>query len=418
MPLNLIQKILSRASGIAIPKPGQVLIVEVDAVMISEALGPPFFEKQFQALGARLFDPDKIVVIIDHYSPAATLKQAEHNRITQDWARRNGVKHFYMHCGPNPQIMAEKGFFQPGTVVVGNDSHTCTGGAFGALAFGVGSTEIACAAATGKIWVKVPPTVKITWRGRLNPGTTAKDMALFMVGRFGSNKLIYKALEFNGDCVESLSMGGRLTVANMTVEMGAKAGLFSPGDEAKEYGALNKSMGNWNLGPDEGAEYEKKITFHASELEPLVAAPHHVDNVMTVKDAGQVPIDQAFIGSCTGGRYEDLAAAANILKGKKVHPRVRLLVSPASKWIWEKASREGVLSDLSEAGAVVSYSSCGPCGGAQGGLIAEGEVCIATSNRNFKGRMGSPDASIYLASPVTVAVSALIGKITDPRDFL
>jgi len=418
MALTLVQKILRQAAEKLIPKPGDILVARVSAVMISEGLGPKFFNNEFQALGAHLFDPEKIVVIIDHYSPAATIKQAEFNRYTQDWAHRHGVKHFYMHCGPNPQVMAEEGFFQPGTIVVGNDSHTCTGGAFGSLAIGVGSTEIACTAATGKVWIKVPETIKITWEGKLPPYTSGKDMALCMIGKFGSNRMIYKALEFTGNCIDNLSMDDRMVLSNMAVEMGAKVGIIAPDEKTKESVRLRSELGIWDLHPDRDADYEEEIFFDANDLEPMVAVPHHVDRVKPVRDLNSIPIDQAFIGSCTGGRYEDLKAAVRILKGKKVDPKVRLIVSPASKWIWERAAKEGILLDLSEAGAVISYPTCGPCGGAQGGLLTAGEVCVAASNRNFKGRMGSTEAFVYLASAATVATSAVTGELTDPREII
>jgi 3-isopropylmalate/(R)-2-methylmalate dehydratase large subunit len=418
MPLTLVQKILRRTTKNPHPRPGDISIANVSAVMISEALGPKFFDDEFRALGGKLFDPDKVVVIIDHYSPAATIKQAEFNRYTQDWATRNGVKHFYMNCGPNPQVMAEEGFFQPGTIVVGNDSHTCTGGAFGSLAIGVGYTEIACTAATGKVWIKVPETIKITWEGKLPSYTSGKDMALYMIGKFGSNRMIYKALEFTGSCIDNLSMDDRMVLSNMAVEMGAKVGIIAPDEKTKETVRLRSKLGIWDLHPDTDADYEEEISFDASDLEPMVAVPHHVDRVKPVRDLSRITIDQAFIGSCTGGRYEDLKAAVRILKGKNVDPKVRLIVSPASKWIWERASKEGILFDLSEAGAVISYPTCGPCGGAQGGLIAAGEVCVAASNRNFKGRMGSTEAFVYLASAATVAASALTGELTDPREII
>ena len=417
MGLTMVQKILRQSAGVAIPHPGDILVSEVSAVMISEGLGPKFFDKEFQALGGKLFDPEKIVLVIDHYSPAATIQQAEFNRYTQDWAYRHGVKHIYMHCGPNPQVMAEEGFFQPGTVVVGNDSHTCTGGAFGALAIGIGSTAIACAAATGKGWLRVPETIKIEWEGKRPEWVSGKDMALFMIGKFGSNKMIYKSLEFTGNSIKELPMDDRMVLSNMAVEMGAKIGLIPPDEKTKSYLRGRRGVGDWELTPDGNADYEEEICFDASRLEPMVSVPHHVDNVKPVRKVLGVSIDQAFIGSCTGGRYEDLKIAAGILKGRKVHSRVRLIVSPASKWIWERAAREGILTDLSEAGGVISYPTCGPCGGAQGGLIASGEVCVSASNRNFKGRMGSPDAEVYLASAATVAASAVAGELTDPREF-
>jgi 3-isopropylmalate/(R)-2-methylmalate dehydratase large subunit len=415
MGFTMVQKILQKVTGNPLPMPGDILVGKVSAVMISEALGPIFFDDDFKALGGNFFNPDKIVCIIDHYSPAATIKQADLNRLTLNWFNNHGCKNLYADCGPNPQVMAEEGFFQPGTLVVGNDSHTCTGGAFGALAFGIGSTGVACAAATGKVWIRVPETIKVNWEGKLPPFVSGKDMALYMVGKFGPTKLIYKALEFTGCCIKELSMDARMVLSNMAVEMGAKVGIIAPDQKTREMVRARSKLGSWDLRPDMDANYEEKIRFNANELEPMVAVPHHVDNVKSVSEASEVTIDQAYIGSCTGGRYEDLKAAVNILRGKKIHQKVRLIVSPASKWIWERSAREGILADLSEAGAVVTYPSCGPCGGAQGGLIGSGEVCIAASNRNFKGRMGSTEAEVYLASPATVAASALRGRITDPR---
>ena len=417
MGLTMVQKILRQSTGMDIPNPGDILVAKVSAVMISEGLGPKFFDNEFQVLGGKLFDSEKIILVIDHYSPAATIQQAEFNRYTQDWAYRHGVKHIYMHCGPNPQVMAEEGFFQPGTIVVGNDSHTCTGGAFGALAIGIGSTAIACAAATGKVWVRIPETIRIKWEGKLPESISGKDMALFMIGKFGSNRMIYKSLEYTGNCIKELTMDDRMVLSNMAVEMGAKIGLIAPDEKTKSYLRVRREVGNWELQPDENANYEEEINFDASGLEPMVAVPHHVDNVRPVREVPEISIDQAFIGSCTGGRYEDLRIAAEILRGKKVHPKVRLIVSPASKWIWERAARKGILTHLSEAGGVISYPTCGPCGGAQGGLIASGEICVSASNRNFKGRMGSTEAEVYLASAATVAASAVTGKLTDPREF-
>jgi 3-isopropylmalate/(R)-2-methylmalate dehydratase large subunit len=384
--------------------------------MISEALGPKFFDAEYIKLGGRLFDKDKVVVVVDHYSPAATIEQAEFNRYTEDWAIRNGVEHFCRDCGPNPQVMAEGGFFQPGTVVVGNDSHTCTGGAFGALAAGIGTTAIACAAATGKVWLRVPETVRITWEGKLPDRVSAKDMALSMIGHFGSNSLIYKAVELEGSCISGLSMDSRMTICNMAVEMGAKAEIIAPDATTKAQTANRREYGNWDIKADADAEYEQSVEFRADALEPMVATPHHVANVQRVSDVAGVKVDQAFIGSCTGGRYEDLISALSVLRGRKVNPKVRLIVCPASRSIWERAAKNGLLEDLSRTGAVISYPSCGPCGAAQGGLIASGEVCVTASNRNFKGRMGSTAGEVYLASPATVAASALMGTLTDPRD--
>jgi 3-isopropylmalate/(R)-2-methylmalate dehydratase large subunit len=415
MGRTIAQKILKSASGDPHVAPGDILIAEVSALMISEALGPKFFKADFDRLGGSVFDSEKIVGVIDHYSPAATIAQADLNRFARQWFSQTGIRHLYENCGPNPQVMAEKGFFQPGSLVVGNDSHTCTGGAFGALAFGVGTTSIACAAATGRIWVRVPETVKVTWRGNLPEHVYGKDMALFMIGQFGATRMIYKAIEFKGPGIARLSMDDRMVICNMAVEMGAKAGIIAPDEITCAAVAERKVLGVWDIDSDPDADFEEEIVFDADALEPMIAAPHHVDNVQPVTSFAGTKIDQAFIGSCTGGRYQDLTAALDVLKGRKVHPSVRLIVNPASKWIWEKASRAGILEALSRAGAVISYPSCGPCGGAQGGLIGSGEVCLAATNRNFKGRMGSTESRVYLASPATVAVSAVHGCISDPR---
>lgn len=415
MGQTIAQKILQKATGEKNPKVNDVLIANVSAVMISEALGPMFFSDEFDALGKKLFDPDRVVFVIDHYSPSATIKQADLNRFTIDWFRKHGGKKMFVNCGPNPQVMAEKGFFFPGTLVVGNDSHTCTGGAFGTLAVGIGSTATAVAAATGKVWLRVPSTVKVCLQGCLPEMVFAKDIAINLIGHFGSTGMLYKVIEFEGECVLELPMDERIVLSNMSVEMGAKAGIIAPDDTTRGAVTNASEYGIWGLQADSDAEYENEVVFDVSVLEPMIAIPHHVTNVKKVREIGDIPIHQAFIGSCTGGRYSDLKTAADILKGKKVHPDMRVIVTPASKWIWERAAREGILSALSEAGAVIMNPSCGPCGGAQGGLIGAGEVCIAASNRNFRGRMGSTNSEVYLGSPATVAASAIRGKITDPR---
>jgi 3-isopropylmalate/(R)-2-methylmalate dehydratase large subunit len=415
MGQTIAQKILQKASGDKKVTVNDVLIANVATVMISEALGPHFFANEFHALGKKLFDADRIVCVIDHYSPSATIWQADINRVTIDWFRAQGGKRMFVNCGPNPQVMAEQGYFLPGTLVVGNDSHTCTGGAFGALAVGIGSTACAVAAATGKVWLRVPSTVKVCLQGHLPEMVFAKDIALNLIGHFGSTGMIYKVIEFEGECVLGLSMDERMVLSNMSVEMGAKAGIIAPDETTRVAIPNGTGQGIWDIRGDHDAEYENEVLFDVSKLEPTVAIPHHVNNVKKIREIGDIPINQAFIGSCTGGRYSDLKTAAEILKGKKVHPAVKVIVTPASKWIWERSAREGILSTLSEAGAVIMNPSCGPCGGAQGGLIGEGEVCLAASNRNFKGRMGSTKAEVYLGSPATVAASALRGKITDPR---
>jgi len=313
------------------------------------------------------------------------------------------------------QVMPEKGHVIPGTMMVGADSHTCTYGALGAFATGIGSTEAAAVFATGKIWLKVPETVKVNVEGKFKPYVTPKDLILSIIGRVGADGATYKAIEFTGSTIRGMSMAGRMTLCNMTVEMGAKNGIVEPDEITREFleGRVTKPYKEFKSDAD--AKYEKALEFDVSKLEPTVACPSSVDNVRPVSEVGDVPIEQAFIGSCTNGRLEDLRMAAQIMKGKTVKDGVRAIVIPASQEVYRQAVDEGLVEIFTDAGALVCGSACGPCLGGHIGLLAAGETCVSTSNRNFIGRMGSTQASVYLASPATVAASALTGKITDPR---
>ncbi|MDN5301863.1 MAG: 3-isopropylmalate/(R)-2-methylmalate dehydratase large subunit [Thermoanaerobacteraceae bacterium] len=339
-------------------------------------------------------------------------------QFTKNWAKQYGIKNYFEYEGPCHQIMAENGFFRPSTLVVGTDSHTCMGGAFGAFATGIGSTEMLGVLISGEIWLKVPQSIKIVWNGKLPKGVYAKDIVLYDCCQIGHSGATYMALEYSGDTISNLIMDERMTISNMAVEMGAKVGLL-PADEItidylKKIGITDYEI----LKPDEDAKYIKTYFNNSDYLVPQVACPHNVDNVKPVDEIEGERIDQAYIGSCTGGRFSDLEAAAEVLKDKKIAPGMKLLISPASKKIYLKAIKEGILEILADAGATIVAPSCGLCVGAHTGILAAGERCISSTNRNFIGRMGSKKAEVFLASAATVAASALEGKIADPRKYI
>jgi len=418
--MNIAEKILARASGREEVKPGEIVQSKVDVAMANEITGPLAI-KAFKEIGVpRVWDNNRIVLIQDHQVPADTVKAAELHRIMRKFAKDQSIKFLYDvgSGGVCHQIMVEKGHALPGELIVGADSHTCTYGALGAFATGIGSTEMAAVFATGEIWLKVPSSIRINLEGSLRKYVTPKDLILYIIGKIGASGAIYKAIEFTGSAISRISIGGRMTLCNMAVEMGGKTGLINPDEETLAY---VKSRAKRNFKPlrsDPDAKYERTLEINVDQIEPMVACPNSVDNVKPVKTVEGVKIDQAFLGSCTNGRLEDLKAAAEILKGKKISKDVRMIVTPASQDIYLKALRSGLLEIFVEAGALVTNPTCGACFGGHMGLLAPGEVCISSSNRNFVGRMGSPEAEIYLASPVTVAASALAGKIVDPARYL
>jgi len=414
--VNLVEKILAKASGKKEVAPGEIVDANIDRAMIHDLTGPLTIE-MFKKIGVeRVWDPEKIVMILDHQVPADTVKSAELHVTMRTFAREQGIRNFYEigKGGICHQVMPEKGYVLPGEVIVGADSHTCTYGALGAFATGIGSTEMAAVFATGKLWFKVPQTLNFVAQGRLKQPTSAKDLILHIIGQVGVDGATYKAAKFSGPAITRMSIDGRLTMCNMAVEMGAKTGIIEPDAQTIRYvSARTKKFTPLKSDPD--AEYEKTFELDVNELEPQVACPPSVDNVKPVSEIEGLEINQAFIGSCTNGRLEDLRAASRILKKNKVHPNVRLIVIPASQEIYQAALREGIIEILAKAGAYISNASCGPCLGGHLGVLAPFETCISTSNRNFIGRMGSPKASVYLASPATVAASAVAGKVTDPR---
>jgi 3-isopropylmalate/(R)-2-methylmalate dehydratase large subunit len=415
--VNISEKILAKASGKKSVSPGEIVEAVVDMAMINEITGPLAIEA-FHKIGVKkVWDNKRIVMVLDHQVPADSVKSAELHKIMREFAKEQHIPNFYDvgFGGVCHQVMVEKGHVRPGELIVGADSHTCTYGALGAFGTGIGSTEIAAVFATGKIWLKVPETIKINVEGSFQKFVTAKDLILNVIGQVGADGATYKAMEFAGSAVERLSVSERMTLCNMAVEAGAKTGIVNPDEKTLAYVKSRTDLSFEPLKSDSNANHEKTIDVSVDKLEPQVACPHSVDNVKAVSEVEGTPVDQAFIGSCTNGRIEDLRLAASIIKGRKVKNGVRMLVIPASQEVYLDALKEGLLEIFVESGAYVCSPTCGACFGGHMGLLADGETCISSSNRNFVGRMGSPKAKIYLASPATVAASAVKGEITDPR---
>jgi 3-isopropylmalate/(R)-2-methylmalate dehydratase large subunit len=416
--MNITEKILAKASGKKPVQAGEIVEANVDMIMVHDLTGPLAVEA-FKKIGiAEVWNKQKVVVILDHQVPAESIKAAELHRTMRQFAKDQNLRIYDVgRGGVCHQVMPEKGHVIPGTVIVGADSHTCTYGAFGAFATGIGSTEAAAVMATGKIWLKVPKAIRINISGEFGKYVTPKDLVLNIIGKLGVDGAIYKSAEFTGRTIREMSMAGRMTICNMAVEMGAKNGIVEPDEITRKFLQDRvKIMPAFEaVSSDKDATYAQTEEFNVAKLEPQVACPSSVDNVKPVTEVGDVPIDQAFIGSCTNGRIEDLRLAAQIMKGKKVKDGVRALVIPASMEVYKQALTEGLTEIFTDTGAMVCGPACGPCLGGHIGLLAAEETCVSTSNRNFIGRMGSKEASVYLASPATVAASALTGKITDPR---
>ncbi|MGZ4884206.1 MAG: 3-isopropylmalate dehydratase large subunit [Halobacteriota archaeon] len=410
---TISEKILSNASG----KPARAndfVLAHVHAAMAHDGTSV-LGVRAFEAMGAdSVWDPNKVVIVFDHIAPASTEEAATLQHMIRAWTTRQGITHFFdVGEGICHQLMVEHGLALPGTVVVGADSHSCTYGALGAFATGVGATDIAEVFATGTLWFKVPETLKIVINGKLSAYVGAKDVILKIAGMIGADGASYKALEFYGSTIADISMEGRLSISNMAIEVGAKVGIIPPDRKTIEY--LDRIQPPLSFAPcyaDEGAAYTDELYVTIDDLGPQVACPHEVDNVKNVEDVAGTPIDQVFIGSCTNGRFEDLMEAATILRGETV--AVRTIIVPASKQVLLTCLRTGILETLIEAGATICSPGCGPCLGAHNGVLGHGETCLSTSNRNFKGRMGA-DGLVYLASPATAAATALAGEIADPR---
>lgn len=415
MGKTLSEKIISAHCGKDV-RPGDLAVADVDAALVQDGTGPLSVQELQKAGLLKAAHPDRTVLFLDHASPSPRKELSNAHNILRGFAEKTGVIVSEIGEGVCHQRMVED-FARPGDLIVGADSHTVTSGALGAFATGMGSSDVGFAIALGKVWLRVPECFKIELTGSFNKGVYAKDLMLHIIGHIGADGATYKVMEFVGPAAAELPMHERFVLSNMAVEAGAKAGIFASDEMTKAYlEEVGRGEHYRPLAPDTDATYEKTFTFDLGKIEPTVSFPHTVDNTRTVGEAKDVKIDQAFVGTCTNGRLEDLRVAADIVKGKKA--KVRFLVVPASRKVYVAAMKEGVLETLMDAGAVIQPPGCGPCVGIHQGVLGDGEVCISSQNRNFHGRMGNPEGFIYLASPATVAASALTGKITDPRGFL
>jgi homoaconitate hydratase family protein len=413
---TLTEKVLGRKAGKEV-QAGEVITVSPDYVLSHD--NSAAIIQEFRKLGVKkVRAPEKIVIVLDHIVPASEEKYAQNHKSIREFVAEQGIPHFFdINAGICHQVLPEQGFALPGKVIVGSDSHTPSYGALGAFATGIGRTETACTWATDEIWLRVPETMRIDLSGRFRAGIFAKDLSLKIIGDHGAEMANYKAIEFAGPAAGDLSVGARLTLANMSAEMGAKNGYFAPDVKTLKW-LEGRARGPFVVASsDPDARFESVLAYDLDALEPQVACPHTVDNVKPIGAVAGKPVNQVLIGTCTNGRLEDLEAAAAIFKGRKVHLGVRCLVIPASWEVYREALKSGALAILVDAGCVILNSGCGPCLGAHEGIMAAGEVCLSTSNRNFRGRMGHRDSEIYLASPATAAATAVAGKIADPREF-
>ncbi len=417
MGYTLTEKIIMKNTEKSSIKAGDLVIVNVDRVMVHDIFAPFVIEK-FREMGfEQVWDPDKIVFVYDHLVPTSFIEDFRHHQIGDAFAAAQGIKAVHRTDGVCHQLMPELGYVVPGQVTFGTDSHTTTYGAVGAFSTGIGYTEMAAIFGTGQLWIKVPPTIKFNINGKLPEGVFAKDIILSIIGDIGADGATYKAMEFGGSTVKALSVAGRMTLCNMAVEAGAKVGVIEPDEKTFAFSGVNGSDYH-DLTSDADACYEQVFEYNASRFKPVVACPSNVDNIKDVETMSGTKIDQGFIGSCTNGRLEDLEIAAGILKGRKIAPYTKLIVTPASRSIYAEAVKKGFIGILVEAGAIVNPPGCGLCCGRSGGIVSDGERVIATNNRNFLGRMGGPKSEIFLASPATVAAAVLEGKIVDPRKYL
>ena len=418
MGKTLAEKIISEHAGKEV-KAGEIALVDVDVTLTQDGTGPLAI-RQLQKIGLeRVKNPGKAVLFIDHAAPSPRKELATDHMLIRGFAQKTGACLSDVAEGICHQIIAES-YLDPGDILIGADSHTCTGGALGAFATGMGSTDVAIGMALGKTWLRVPETFKVEVTGTFPTGVYPKDLILYLIGLIGADGATYKALEFTGDTIKKMSMSGRLTLSNMAVEAGAKAGLIGSDKVTREFLKNHKRLKNFReTAPDKDATYERMIKIDASRLSPIISFPHTVDNTKSVEEIKEeIFIDQVFIGTCTNGRLEDLAVACKIIKGRTKHPRTRLIIVPASKSVFLEAMEKGYIKTFVEFGAAVLAPGCGPCVGVHQGILGDGERCLSTMNRNFKGRMGNTEGFIYLASPATAAATAIAGKIADPREFL
>ena len=417
MGMTLAEKILSEHADKEV-RSGEIAVVKVDLAYTQDGTGPLAVRK-LQEMGFKeVYHPKKVIFFFDHAAPSPRFELSNDHAFLRDFAEKTGSQVSEVGNGISHQVVAEKEV-KPGDVVIGADSHTCTGGALGAFATGVGSTDAAVAMALGKIWLKVPETIQVVVKGKLPIGVYGKDIILHLIGKIGAAGATYKALEFTGDTIQNLDMAGRMTIANMAVEAGAKVGLF-PSDEVTRnwLNRMERPQDFRKLSPDPDAVDERTVVINAKELKPTIAYPHQVDHIKTVDEIGEVKVNQVYLGTSCNGRLEDFQIAAKILKGKMIHPKTRMIFTPGSRLVYLEALKDGTLETLIESGALAMPPGCGACVGLHEGVLGDGEVCLATQPRNFKGRMGSPKSFIYLGSPAIAAATAIEGKIADPRKYL
>ncbi|MFO8030941.1 MAG: 3-isopropylmalate dehydratase large subunit [Desulfohalobiaceae bacterium] len=416
MRQSLAQKLLQRASQEEITAAGQIVQCQVDKVLANDITAPLAIDSLAKMGADRVFDPDRVILVSDHFTPNKDIDSAEQVKRVRDFARRMHIRHYYEggDSGVEHALLPELGLVGPGEIVVGADSHTCTYGALGAFATGMGSTDIAAAMALGRTWFKVPATIRVELQGSLQPYVGGKDIILALIKQTGVDGALYKALEFGGPALQDLEVEARMTMANMAIEAGGKAGLFPADQKVLDYCRPRGRQGDQEIYPDPDAQYEQSIQMDLSSLQPQIACPHLPDNVRPVQEMQNIQLDQVLIGSCTNGRISDLRQAARILQGKKAAPGLRLIILPATPAIYAQALQEGLLQIFLQAGAVIGPPTCGPCLGGHMGILAGGERCLATTNRNFKGRMGSLQSEVYLSGPAVAAASAVAGEIKHP----
>jgi len=422
MGMTITEKILAKHANKDSVKPGELINAKLDTIMCHDVTTTPAIDMLEKAGMDKVFDPNKVVVTPDHFIPNKDIKSAEMVARIRRWVKKHKIKNFYdigKH-GVCHAILPEQGHVTPGMTIIAGDSHTCTHGALGAFSTGVGSTDVAAALATGELWFKVPETIKFIINGKLPKGVYSKDIILKIISDIGVDGALYKAMEFEGSTIDQLSIEARMTITNMAIEAGGKSGIIAPDEKTLDYVKERTKESFEVFESDDGAVYSEIKEYNAADFKPMVAFPNLPSNGKTIEEAekANIKVDQAYLGSCTNGRIEDLRVAAEIIKGKKVKEGTRFLVVPATTDIWNQAMEEGLLKIFSDAGAAISTSTCGACLGGHMGILAKGEKCISTTNRNFVGRMGSPESEVYLASPAVVAASAIEGKIADPRRYL
>lgn len=416
--MHALHKMLARASGKDYVKEGEIVKAKVDLAEVND-LYLQSIRSFYEMKGTKVHDPDKIAFILDHYSPAPSIQSASNQKSMREFVKEQGIKYLFdINAGVCHQVMVEAGLVWPGMILIATDSHTTTHGAFGAFGTGVGATDLATIMLTGELWLRAPEVIKVEINGKLKPGVMAKDVILHILSKLGTDGAVYKAIEYTGNTVENMSIAERMVICNMAVEMGAKTSYIKPDEKTLTYVKERTDKDFEILETDEDYQYAEIHVFDVENLEPQVAIPHSVDNGVDISTINEVYVDQVLIGTCTGGRLEDIEIATKIIGGNKIHPDTRLIVIPASSEVMEKAIEKGYLTTLIKAGATISSPGCGPCLGTHQGLLAPGEVCATTSSRNFPGRMGSTQADIYLVSPATAAAIAIAGKIIDPRKYL